>query len=279
MPNPLPELKNLFLPSIRTVLRGVRIKESGIQLSEIFNDVTVDSKTEQAYNTLFHFKETSSCFWYLMAQRAQAKIMLNPKFSIRIPGLVHISNSLQELAPINPDKPFEIEVSVLVEYKESGSLLPMFTVLFKQDGETKLRCESLYLVKRRSKKKKSKLAEPETEKRPRFLEEPFVVSKNTGKIYGKASGDRNPIHTSKTFAKVLGFQGAILQGWYGVSFAVSSCEAKLNRKIKDITVEFKTAVVLPCKLKLLLFKETENTFYFEIVHEESGKTATRGWLA
>lgn len=249
MKNTLPLLSEMILPSFGTIIKGIKIKKKGICIKKNFENVTIDSSSLQSYKNFLNWNtDLPLAFFYLMAQRAQTNLMLSSDFTIAIPGLVHIANTLTSLDEIDKTKPYNLQAKVEVSYKETGSLIPKFTVDFTQNEKTVIRCESTYIAKRKGNKKREHIEKEYNDFTDISVSaENWEISKNLGKKYAQASGDKNPIHSSKLFARIVGFKNPILQGWYSISRIVKTCETEFNTTFKNIEVEFKSPVFLPSK--------------------------------
>lgn len=249
MKNTLPLLSEMIIPSFRTILKGIKIKKEGIAINKKFENVYIDTSSLKSYREFLNWNaDLPLAFFYLMAQRAQTNLMLSSDFTIAIPGLVHVANTLRSLEKIDEIEPFKLKAKVEVSYKDTGSLIPKFTVDFIQNEKVVIQCISTYIAKRKG-NIKSKTIEKEHNvfTHTSFSSENWEISKNLGKKYAQASGDKNPIHSSTLFARIIGFKNPILQGWYSVSRIVKTCEKEFNTTFKNIEVEFKSPVFLPSK--------------------------------
>jgi hypothetical protein len=278
MKNSLPPLKDMILPSFFTFTKGVKIQKQGICMEKTFRNVEIDTISLKKYTQFFDLEAPFPlAFFYLMAQRAQTSLMLNPNFTIAIPGLVHISNRIEKLGTINYVLPFDLKTNVVVDFKETGSLIPKFTVDFMQNNEPVIRCESTYIAKRKGKKSGLSTTNHALITQP-TISEIWEIPKNLGQIYASASGDNNPIHTSKFFAKIIGFPRTILQGWYSVSRIVNSFEKENNTAYQSIEVDFKSPIFLPSKQKIEGQLNEKNEMIFQITDIATNKIILNGKL-
>ena len=276
----LPHLSKLILPSLLTLRRGIKIKPAGIALARTYEEVLIDEGALQKYVTMMGWQQESPfAYLYILAQRAQTALMLDQAFTIAIPGLVHLSNQLEQLAGYDVQAPFKIAVSGEVPYKEDGSLIITFAVDFWQGGTKVATCTSVYLAKR--KRKQPGARSPKKEETIRsdspVLSEEWEIPARLGKQYARASGDINPIHTSTVIAKAMGFPSRILHGWYSAGRAMKSAEMFLGKPVKSIAVEFKTPVYLPSKQVLKLWL-TEEEITFQLSDYNTGRLTMRGTM-
>jgi len=266
----LPLLENIFLKSFLTITRGVKIEKEGIQLSKTFRNVEIDKPSLERFSAYMGWKgQVPLPYYYIMAQRAQAHIMLSEDFTIALPGMIHLSNELEILKPVNSTQSFDITSKVNVEYKEEGSLIPLFEVTFYQNDNPTIICKSTYLAKRKSKKTTKK-----ARKEIQILSNPdhlinWKIEKGMGKSYGRASGDKNPIHTSNLFAKIVGFRGMIMQGWYMASRIVFEYEKIHKKSCNYLHVDFISPLYMP-STPILIFKRTnDNCTSFQIIDNQT----------
>jgi hypothetical protein len=276
----LPHLSKLILPSLFTLRRGIKIKPAGIALDRVYDEVMVDQAALQKYVAMMEWSHHAPfAYLYILAQRAQTALMLDSAFTIAIPGLVHLSNELEQLADYDMQEPFRIEVSGKVPFKEDGPLIITFTVDFWQTGTKVATCTSVYLAKRKRKQPGSRSPRKEEAIRsdtPAFSEE-WDIPARLGKQYAKASGDINPIHTSTLVAKMMGFPKRILHGWYSAGRALQSAETFLGQPAKSIAVDFKSPVYLPSKQVLKLWQEGEEVV-FQLSDHKTGRLTMQGTM-
>lgn len=280
MNHQLPHLSKLILPSLLTLRRGIKIKPSGIVLERTYDEVLINQAALQKYVAMMEWSQPAPfAYLYILAQRAQTALMLDQAFTIAIPGLVHLSNQLEQLAGYEVQQPFKIEVSGKVPFKEDGPLIITFTVDFWQGGTKVASCTSVYLAKRKRKQPGSRsLKKPEAvpSEVPGFSEE-WEIPARLGKQYAKASGDINPIHTSTVVAKAMGFPSRILHGWYSAGRALQAAETFLGKPAKAIAVDFKSPVYLPSKQVLKLWLTGEE-ITFQLSDSKTGRLTMQGTM-
>lgn len=247
--------------ALLTIRKGTRLPETGISVAHRYEQVLISPEKLEGFNQYFGFtKMLPLPFLYLFAQRVQAALMLDPAYTLSIPGTIHLTNQLQQLAPIDPTAPFDLEGQGNVAYKPTGSLLPSFQVRFFQHNTLVAQCSSGYLVKRKNKSRESRSTRtaPEPLSNP-YFHETWVLESHTGKTYAQVSDDHNPIHKSKTAARLAGFKSPLVQGWYLVSRAARSLELQLGRPAKAIQVNFIKPVLLPGSCVLCIGSKTNNS--------------------
>lgn len=84
-----------MLPAYFSLRKGVRIGEENIYLEERFSDVFIDEQQRQQYIEFFGFNQSLPLpLLYPLAQRAHLALMLDKRFTIALPGMVHLENKL-----------------------------------------------------------------------------------------------------------------------------------------------------------------------------------------
>lgn len=263
MNNTLPTFKQMKWKVYRSIRRGVKIGDKDILVENTFQDVDIGKESLIDYREYLDFKtDFPFSYLYILAQRAQIAVMLDPLFTIGLPGMIHLSNHLEQIEQVDIDQTIEIHVKGEVQSKEEGSLHPQFEVTFSQNQNKVAFCKSGYLAKRKRKSKSpksSKQMEIFDFSEPTFSDE-WLFTKSFAKEYAKISGDKNPIHTSKIFAKFAGFRQPIIHGWYTVNRVLQTAE-KQGLIIKVVDVNFVKPIFLPSTVMLELSTLEQETQY------------------
>lgn len=274
----LPSLTRLLFAGFLTSSKGVKGSKTDFTLTQINDNIKIDMENVKKYNAYFNLNDTFPLtYLYLLAFPSQISLMTNKKFPITVMGLVHLGNTMELKAEIDTSKPLKLETSALIPAKEEGSLFPVFKVNFVQDGTVVATCTSNYIAKRKRKgeKKGGKKVEPEAEKRTAAHTQEMSFTKKSIFQYAKISGDFNPIHISAFLAKSFGFKSSIAHGWCSASQVLSIAEKHKGKKLKYITVDWKTPILLPGKVKVELFDNEDGTTDF-LVTNAKGETCLDG---
>lgn len=249
----LPKLKDVLLKGFLSFTKGVNIGKTDIDFESTFEPICMDVDNLNTYKKEFGFSsQIPLTYFYLLAQRAQVAQMLDKRFTISIPGLIHISNKVENFADVDIFSPIQLKGTVFVPSKSEGSLHPVFTVQFYQNEKLIAFCESKYIAKRKSngtKKKKKQVLEPLKDNG-----ELIKLSKKQATRYAGISGDYNPIHVSTLAAKLFGFKNRIMHGWYLVSLAAKRMEDR-NGPLKFLESQFIKAVQLPSSIHFIKEKK------------------------
>lgn len=271
----LPTLSQLKWRSIFSFLRVKKVPVQGIFIEKRFESIQISEQNLADYATFIGFKKPNPlCYLYLLAQRAQTQLMLDKKFSLPIPGLIHVGNELNKIVDIDFEQTFDIEANIIVNTSETDYFKPMAKVVFKQNNQVVAFCNSSYLMKKKSAKKtriKQKLIELKE-----FNESiPYEFNQSKVLQYAKISGDSNPIHTYNFFAKMMGFPSTIVHGWYMTSKAVEAIEEEIGQEASQIIVQFTAPAEIPNKASIQ-FEALNQSADFQIVINE--KQILKGFL-
>jgi hypothetical protein len=243
----LPPLKRLIPAVLATMGRSRNIGPVDCHLQRSFHLGALDAGLLKRYIDYFGFPvqdKVPLSFLYLVAQRAQIALMLDRRFGLPLPGIVHFDNHLLLHSEIDPRAGFLLEVSAFIQAKAEGSLFPVLSVDFFQEGRQVAACKSGYFVRRKRSGKKKERKE-EVFSFPVAYEEPWRLPGRTGWEYARLSGDFNPIHLSRLFARLAGFRSRIIHGWYSLSRGVAAIQKQSGAPFWSIDVNFKKPLFIP----------------------------------
>jgi acyl dehydratase len=169
-------------------------------------------------------------------------LMTRRDFPVPLIGLVHIANRVEMLAPLRvTDRPdLRVRASALGPHPR-GRQLDVVTEAHV-DGECVWREHSTYLHRDGSRKAEKSAKSDATS--PAAGSAKWSVPASVGRSYATVSGDRNPIHTSRLGARVLGFPRRIAHGMW----TAARCLAALEGRLPDaatIDISFQRPLLLP----------------------------------
>ncbi|MBN1531616.1 MAG: hypothetical protein JXA20_03040 [Spirochaetes bacterium] len=249
----MPRLRSLLMPAIATIRRGIPLSGSRYHDERRFDGIHLDRAQLNRYAAFFGFQDALPLsYLYLFAQRAQLCLMLEREFPLPVPGLVQVENLLEQSGPMSIQEAFDIEASVEMEPSTGGPVTARFSVVFLQGVGRIASCSSTYIARRSGGAGRSGTQGAQASAPP-FMEEGserWVLPGNAGWRYAGVSGDYNPIHLSRIFAKMAGFRRPIVQGWYSASRAAALLARDLPGGIRRIYTRFKKPVYLPATVEL-----------------------------
>lgn len=278
------------LPSMLSIYRRAIVKKrnprfkAGDTMPELamhIGQVAIDQKKLKAYNRVCGFAQGDclpATYPQILAFPIQLEMLVGKQFPFPLLGLVHVSNRIELLKPIDRKANLAIEVT-LGEQRvvDKGVEVDLLTEV-KVEGELVWRGVATMLARCKThvEKQPSVKSEPMTGRNM-----PWRLPANLGRRYGKASGDINPIHLFQLTAKVFGFKRAIAHGMWSLAKSLSSLDGQLPAAPYAVDVKFKLPIFLPAQVQFLwrAKRETEqsvNTIAFEVWNKQGEKPHLSG---
>jgi acyl dehydratase len=251
----------MFFRSLFTVARSGEHVANASEMSGTFKSAGFNREQLQRFSQAFggFVSEVPLSVMYCLAQRVHLAQMLDEQFPWPAPGLVHVSNSLQQHAAIKINQGFTMQANIQLPARgpsvSARRLRPVFAVEFWQADQHVASCLSEYQVRpknsapRGSKPREQKQASgPPGEQWQRLSS--WSLDGATGRHYARLSGDFNPIHLHPLLSRWFGFDQPIIHGMYMVARAQAEIERHSGRAMQRIDVEFKRPVALPASICL-----------------------------
>lgn len=261
----LPKLPGMFFRSLFTVARNDQAEAAATTLQDTFSAPALTAAQVARYKDAFpgFVSDVPLTLMYCLAQRVHLAQMLGDDFPWPAPGLVHVSNELEQHAPIELNKAFHIQATIELPARgpkvSPRRLRPLFKVVFLQNETPVVTCRSEYQVMPKNTAKPAKVREKKQGQRPN--EEWHAISEwqldtTSGRSYARLSGDFNPIHLHPLLSRWFGFDKPIIHGMYMAGRAQAEIEKKHGKAVQRIDVTFKRPVPLPATITL--WEQSEN---------------------
>ncbi len=178
------------------------------------------------------------------------KIVTDDSLNLDISRMVHGEQEILYHRPLKPWDKITIEVELeSIDVKESGDIL---WAVSKGHSEDELVFEmrgSMFFRKPRKRPKPRKPIErDETVDRQIVITKQMEVTSDQSVRYAAASGDENPIHVDKDFARAVGLPDIILHGLCTLAFATQAIVDELAggdpTKVKKVRTRFSKPVFM-----------------------------------
>jgi acyl dehydratase len=251
------------LPDTELVLRGV----------------TVDRSHLAGYDRVCGFRLTDALpatYPHILAFPLALRLMSGPDFPFPAVGVVHVTNQIEVLRPIDAGERLDFSVRAAdLRPHERGR---QFDVVASAsvDGELVWRGVSTYL------RKGSSSGETDGRHRERSAPPPasalWRVEPRVGTDYAAVSGDRNPIHTSTVAAKLFGFPRRIAHGMWSKARCLAALEGRLPDRY-TVEVGFKLPILLPSSVAFSAVAEAGGSWSMALHDARSGKPHLSGTIA
>ena len=216
----------------------------------------IDPAHVRRYQAAFGFTGTAVPipFLYLLAQRAQLATMLDRPLPFRIPGLIHVENTLAMHGPVDPARPLAITTKVALQPPTANGAVHCLLETQAFDGARLVfACSSDYLVKRGGKDGASKTSRTGTPAgRPLGS---WTLAPDAGRRYAALSGDWNPIHLWPWSARLMGLRKPIIHGAHTMAQACALLEQDSGRRVESVWCRFRSPVPLGGELSLFAGSE------------------------
>jgi acyl dehydratase len=188
-------------------------------------------------------------YYYLLAQRAHLATMLGNPFPYRIPGIIHVENTLQEQSTPDMRSPLRLDTTALIlPPAANGAVHCVFETKASQAGRLVFTCSSNYLAVRGQRGAKTGARHAETQHGP--VVAGWQLEPASGRAYASVSGDWNPIHLWPLTARIMGMRSPIIHGMHTVAKACAALEGLTGGRITLISAHFKAPIPLPGEAQL-----------------------------
>ena len=184
----------------------------------------------------------------VLAFGPQIRLMTEPGFPLRLPGLVHLRQRIRQHRPLGAGEPLELRVHAeRLRAHPRGALVDLVAEVATPDGPAWL-ARSSYLSRGATAPEGSPdEAEPAEADAP--LAARWRLGGDTGRRYASVSGDVNPIHLHPLTARLFGFPGAIAHGMWTAARSLATLAGRLPDAY-EVDVVFRKPVVLPTEVDL-----------------------------
>lgn len=284
-PITLPNLPGMFVRSLFTVARNDQEAADANVLNAEFSAPAFAADLVQRYHDAFggFVSPLPLTLLYCLAQRVHLAQMLGEHFPWPAPGLVHVSNQLEQHHGIEPKLGFHLKASIQIPARgpkvSPRRLRPIFTVEFWQAQQHVATCVSEYQVmpkqhERPQKPRGSKVVEPPGDDWQRV--DNWQIDAQTSRAYARLSGDFNPIHLHPLLSRWFGFNQPIIHGMYMSARAQAEIEQRVSKPITSINVTFKRPVSLPATVALWQHQTDANSGKYQVCGAEDNLQRLEG---
>jgi len=188
---------------------------------------------------------------HVLAMPLQFAILTDPRFVVRLMGLIHVANSIRQARALPADRVFGLRCWVEGHRDaDRGHEFDLFTAV-EDDGGTAWLEKSTLLARRPSSDRQAARSARQTLRyeKPAESEQAIVrdieVPGDIGRRYGMLSGDLNPIHLGDRGARLFGFERAVAHGMWSMARSLAELDAAALTPPLQVHVEFKFPLFMP----------------------------------
>ena len=202
-----------------------------------------------------HTEHLPVTYPHVLAFPMHMAVMTHRRFPLKLLGLIHVRNVINQYRAIHAEETLQLEVAVGGHRDvDKGIEFDLVTRVRDTAGDI-IWDETGTMLSRRKTKRSSEGSssrkaaetlgfEPSTER-------DWQVPENIGRRYAGAAGDYNPIHLSPITAKVFGFPRHIATGMWLKAHAAAELAPELSGDAYRLSVAFRKPVFLPSRPRLL----------------------------
>lgn len=216
-------------------------------------------------------------FPHVLAAGMHARMLLQPEFPVRLPGLVHVWHDIRQQRPLEAGEDLSLESWIEGHHPvAAGAEFCLHTTVLT-GGRVVWEERTGFLS--RAKARGDGRGSPPREVRmtdPRRVSE-WTAVPGVGRRYARASGDYNPIHLANAAARSFGFPAAIVHGMWTLSRAVAELQKVQARPATGVYVRFKRPVFIPANLALIAGSPCEEGIPFKVSDPDGRTVFIEGW--
>lgn len=276
-----PPFLSLYMRIFFARKKGYRGPKSVPKIRASWRGANADPKRLQEYREACGFAADGKwplLYPHILTSAIHMSIMAHPAFPMKIMGSVHARNNILQRRAIGESE----SVDVYCELEESrivkqGVEFDIHTKLMVGE-ECPWESLSTYLVR---KKLKNPVEPPEWTQLGNVeggeVKAKFRVPADMGRRYAKITGDFNPIHISKTLAKLFGFPRDIIHGMWSVAKCITELPPLSTDAPLRFDVVFKGPVFIDSKNRVLAVTGPDEN-RFDLYCGDNNRPSTNGVL-
>ncbi|MFE8071913.1 MaoC/PaaZ C-terminal domain-containing protein [Marinobacteraceae bacterium S3BR75-40.1] len=187
---------------------------------------------------------------HILAFPLHMRLLTDPAFPLPLLGLVHLRNQITQHRPLRQGECFDLHCHLANQQQTERGL--EFDLVTQAYSSGRLIWEELSTTLHRQPQAggKSKKSQNQLPRYPHTQQ--ITAPDDTGRRYGRVSGDLNPIHIHSLTARAFGFPRAIAHGMWSKAQSLAILEQQTGWRSEGVTVEvaFKKPLFLPGKAQL-----------------------------
>jgi acyl dehydratase len=227
------------------------------------NAVRLGARSVARYASMCGFGisgEVPLTFPHILAMPLHLKIFARGDFPLKPMGLIHLSNTIESLAPLVPDSVVDIVVAARnYQNADAGIVFDIATEITSR-GQALWRETCVFLSRwPAGSERASGGRPPRPPKAPKdsLVLDEFDVTRRTAWEYAKVSADYNPIHLSDRAARFFGLRGSIAHGMWSLARSLSEAPLPVIPSGATIATQFLTPVQLPARVTIKEWHEEQ----------------------
>lgn len=223
--------------------------------------VLLDGEMVARYADMCGFRSPGAVpvtFPHVLAMPLHLKIFAQSDFPLRPMGLIHLTNTIDGLAPLVAGMRLDVAVSARNYQRTDAGLVFDMATEISNEGRPVWRETCVFLSRWPAGAERAGSARPPRPPRaPKdsALRAEIAVDLGTAWEYAKVSADYNPIHLSDRMARFFGLRGAISHGMWSLAYTLARDPAPVIPHGATIGTQFLSPVQLPAKVAVKEWRE------------------------
>lgn len=217
----------------------------------------------------------------VLAMPIQTAMLANRAFPLPLPGIVHVSNVIEEHRLIKADEP--VDLGCVLE----GSRVVRAGVEFDIRTTAEARGEPVWTsvttaivrMKTNVGRDEKRKTEPVASTAQPFRSLVWDVPESQGRKYARVSGDWNPIHVQALLARPFGFPRAIAHGLWTFARCLGAIDEQMPRAPRRIEVHFRRPLLLPSVVTFEAVADGAQGVAFQVRARDGALVHLRGSVA
>lgn len=240
----------------------------------------LDGRRIAAYAKLCGFSSVQGVpvpFPHMLGFPLHMALLLEPSFPYPLIGLVHLANTIQQHATLRIGETLDVTARFGETLcHDKGQAFTMLTECRRGD-EIVWQSSSTYLRLGIRNAHGGPVPPPPDGTQPLIVAGRWRQPRSIGPRYAAVSGDRNPIHTSRIGARLLGFRAPIAHGMWMLAKSAAALLPETPVRTAEIEVAFRAPAFLPGSA-LLLSTQRQTGTLFELRNGRAEQLHLRGIL-
>ena len=258
--------------------RQAPVSEQGVRFEARWMAAQADPQRLALYRALCGLRDTGNLpplYLHAMAMPLHLAVMSHARFPMRIPGLVHLSNSMQCLRPIGAGEVLDMQCQMDgIQSSERGQTFTLHTQLSRAGHVAWSESSTFVAPLPRSGPRPAPVTDVDWG--PPMAQ--WLVPADAGRRFAPAAGDWNPIHISALSARLFGYPRAIAHGMFSAARCVAVLQAEHpTHDPVQIDLRFKRPLLIPGEVALHRLHEADQT-RFVLKVQPSGEPHVEGTL-
>lgn len=248
----IPGMFPIFMKILFSRKKGFKPGDTFPEIKAVINKISINPEKLKAYREICELQDDGMLpvlYPHVFTAPLHMAILSHKDFPIPLLGMLHFRNHLVQHRPIRDDELLDVEVSLAEHRIVKQGFEFDYLIKVESNGELVWNSITTYLKQGKFGKDynispRSDLIEPLKDAK-RIAE--FPIPADIGKRYARICSDFNPIHMSKTAAKLFGFRRDIAHAMWATAKSIGKLNLKSSGKPVRVDLGFKGPLFIESK--------------------------------